>query len=275
MSLVATLTTRGLIPKVVEWTDYEIVTGSHSYGVATKDSDRDVVSVTIPPKTEIFPHLMGEIAEINVTVRHKFRSFQKHHMLVDGIKTDLTITSFQHFLNSLFPNNPNIVDMMFAPDDCVIHASKAFREFLSYRRAILTQESFLRFRKYGASQIYKLQNIKSHNNRTELVEKHGYDVKYAYHAFRLFSQARQIATEGDLNLRDPQRIATMRYIREGAYSLEEFHSLMKEEGDKLRAAEESCRLPKKIDKIMARDIIYRTLEVKFGSLEGLVSKCLS
>lgn len=77
--------------------------------------------------------------------------------------------------------------------------------------------------------------------RPELVERHGFDVKFAYQALRLGFQGYELITTGNITLpmRDQER-ETLLALRRGQIDLTECLELINNAEDMLRAAVDEC-----------------------------------
>jgi uncharacterized protein len=132
MSTLQRLTDRGLI-KPPRWlpgsVQYETIMGSVAYGVSSDTSDVDVCGWAIPPKDDIFPHLRGEVPGFG-TPKPRFQQYQEHHVHDGdalgghGRDYDLTIYGIVKFFNLAMHNNPNIIDSLFTPVNCVLHSTR-------------------------------------------------------------------------------------------------------------------------------------------------------
>lgn len=199
---------------------YLTVTGSQAYGCADDDSDLDIYGFAVPPKEEVFPHLRGEIVGFG-KAGPRFEQWQQHHMKDTaarggrGQQYDVTVFSIVKFFQLAMENNPNMLDPLFTPDDCVLHATPVAELVRMNRRRFLHRGAYQKFKGYAASQLAKLKTKQPEagSRRAALVEQHGYDVKYAMHLCRLLIECEQILTEGDLDLR--RRSDFLRLVRSG------------------------------------------------------------
>ena len=80
------------------------------------------------------------------------------------------------------------------------------------RRLFLSKEAWKKFRGYAQAQLKKMNDKQPEGKRKEIVDRYGFDVKFAYHIIRLMDEAEQILLDGDLDLEgkgtdegDPQR----------------------------------------------------------------------
>jgi predicted nucleotidyltransferase len=132
MSTLQRLTDRGLV-KPPRWlpgnVQYETIMGSVAYGVSSDTSDVDVYGWAIPPKDDLFPHLRGEVLGFG-SPRPCFEQYQEHHiqdqdaLAGHGRTYDLTIYGIIKFFNLAMENNPNVIDSLFTPVNCVLHSTR-------------------------------------------------------------------------------------------------------------------------------------------------------
>ena len=160
------LTKRGLVRPPSFLNDnihYEAVMGSVCYGVSTEFSDFDVVGFCIPPKHVIFPHLNGEIQGFGKQGQ-KFNVYQQHHINDSdalngkGRVYDINIYSIVSYFQLCMDNNPNMLDSLFAPADCVLHCTKIGNMIRDKRRDFLHKGAWHRFKGYAFQQIKKMHN---------------------------------------------------------------------------------------------------------------------
>lgn len=139
--------------------------GSHAYGVAdtsvkSKMPDYDVYGWCVPPKDQIFVHLTGYIDGFG-TKPPQFEQYQQHHILDEdalgghGKVWDLSIFSIVKFFELCRQNNPNMIDSLFTPENCVIHATEIGQLVRDNRRLFLSKEAWKKFRGYAHSSIKK------------------------------------------------------------------------------------------------------------------------
>lgn len=137
---------------------YEVVMGSQAYGLADKEqSDTDIVSFCIPPKHYIFPHLSGFIPGFGPKPP-SFEQWQKHHICHEGREYDLTIYGIVKFFELCRQNNPNMVDALFVPENCIIHCTQVGRLVRDNRHLFLSKECWKKFRGYAWSQLKKARS---------------------------------------------------------------------------------------------------------------------
>ena len=208
---------------------YEVVTGSVAYGIANEDSDWDIYGFTIPPQEIVFPHLAGEIEGFG---RHKkrFEQFEEHHVedKNKGRLYDITIFNIVKFFSLCCEGNPNMVDTLFVPENCVLYATNIGKFVRENRRLFLHKGCFHKFKGYSFSQMHKmkLKQPEPGSNREELIKQFGFDVKFATHVVRLLLEVEQILTEGDIDLQRHRE--QLKAIRRGEWTeqqIEDFFAM--------------------------------------------------
>lgn len=245
---------------------YEVIMGSRAYGVADPtSSDYDIYGFAIPPKHYIFPHLAGYVLEFD-TNYPQFNQWEQSHVIDEssGKDFDFRIYNIVRYFRLCFDNNPNMIDSLFVPEFCIKHITPAGQLIRDNRKLFLSKRCWTKFRGYAASQFHKIENKQPTGARKELVEKYGYDIKFAYHIIRLLREAEQILTEGDLQL--DQSNDELKAIRAGEWS---YDRLCKEFEVRKLAMEEiisKSPLREEPDRDKIRELLLECLELHYGKL---------
>jgi predicted nucleotidyltransferase len=257
---------------------YETIMGSHAYGVADtsvrdKIPDFDVYGFAVPPKAMIFKHLTGWIPGFGPEPPG-FDQWQKHHIMDKsghagkGKEWDLSIFGIVKYFELLRQNNPNMIDSLFTPENCIVHCTQVGRMVRDGRRLFLSKECWKKFRGYAHAQLRKMNDKEPVGKRKEIIAKHGYDVKFAYHIIRLFDEVEQIMLEGDLDLQRARE--PMKAIRRGDWTADEVRTWAMEKEVVLEKAYTECKLPERPPVEPLRQLLYNCLEEHYGSLDGCV-----
>jgi len=174
----------------------EVGSGVHGVAIAGTD-DHDEMGVYIEPP-ECVIGLAGQ---------------QKHYVSrtqPDGHRsgpgdTDLVMYSLRRYLSLAAAGNPTVLTPLFAPEPSVYAMTELGAELRDMRAAFLSRQALRRFLGYLDGQTERLQGRgNTRVNRPELVERYGYDVKYASHALRLALQGIEIAEHARLTLPMPE-----------------------------------------------------------------------
>lgn len=171
------------------------VVGSTSLGTAIPGTDdRDEMGVCVEP----IDHVAG--------LEHFEHYIQRDQP--EGVRSqpgdlDLTIYSLRKFCRLVAQGNPSVLILLWLPEYVVM--TDIGRRLLEIRKAFFSAESGKRFLGYLLSQRAALVGDRSPKvQRPELVERFGYDTKFAMHALRLGYQGIHMLTEEQIVLPIPE-----------------------------------------------------------------------
>lgn len=202
------------------------VVGSTAHGTGLDgQEDRDEMGVFIEPA--------ANVCGLN-SVDHYI-----HRTAGEGNRSgpddlDLTLYSLRKFCRLAVQGNPSVLVLLWLPD--YLTCTPLGQELVTLRSAFLSREAGARFLGYLVSQKMKLTGERSRTvNRPELVEKYGYDTKFAMHALRLGLQGVEYMTESQITMPipEPDR-TTLRAVRSGQVSFAEALSLIENAEKRLR-----------------------------------------
>jgi predicted nucleotidyltransferase len=253
---------------------YETLMGSVAYGVSGDTSDMDVYGFAIPPRDELFPHLRGDILGFG-TPRQRFTQYQEHHLhdpaalAGHGRSHDLTIYNIVDYFQLVMKNNPNLIDSLFTADTCVLHITRIGQMVRQERRSFLHRGCWHTFKGYAYRQLTRMAGTRRRTGkRKQLVEQHGYDVKFAYHLVRLLNEVEQILTEGDLDLmRNREQLKS---IRRGEWTEEQVRDYFTRKEAELEGLYQNSKLPTGPDEARVKRLLLHCLEEHYGSLDRSV-----
>jgi len=275
-SVVQQLTQRGLLrPPAFLPTNmmYETLMGSVAYGVSGDTSDRDVYGFAIPPREHLFPHLAGEIAGFG-RPHPRFENFQVHHvrdpdaLAGKGCEYDFSIYGIPRFFTLCMECNPNMIDSLFTPQDCVLHLTRVGSLVRERRQLFLHKGVWTRFKAYAYAQLHKLRTKNPEGKRQQLVEQFGFDVKYAYHVVRLLYECEQLLQFADMDLRRDRE--HLKAIRRGEVSEADLRAWAASKETQLEALVSRSPLPDQPDEPAIRRLLLECLEEHYGSLDKVV-----
>lgn len=169
--------------------------GSQLYGTALEDTgDNDEMAIYIDSPESVLGFLPRREDYVWRTAGEGERSGPED--------TDFISYSLQKYLKLATNGNPTMLLPLFAPDDMLLNCTEYGRELRALRSHFLSQKAVHRFLGYMRSQKERMlgQSKRHVPNRPELIEKHGYDTKYASHALRLSYQGLEMAKYGTLTL---------------------------------------------------------------------------
>lgn len=254
---------------LIDNTLYLTIMGSQAYGVSTDASDCDVYGFTIPPKEDIFPHLRGEIEGFG-RQKQRFETWQQHH--VDDKEArkqyDFQVYSIVRYFSLCMDNNPNMIDSLFTPVNCVLHSTQVAEMIRENRKMFLHKGSWPKFKGYAYSQMHKMDIKEPEGHRKEMVEKFGFDVKFAYHVVRLLNEVEQILIEGDLDLQRNRE--QLKAIRRGEWTKEQINQYFTDKEKSLEDTYTKSTLPWGPDEGKIKELLLKCLEHHYGSLDKVI-----
>jgi predicted nucleotidyltransferase len=271
-STVERLTRLGLIdppPFVVSNTMYETIMGSVAYGVSDDLSDFDTLGFCIPPKDMLFPHLAGEIEGLG-RQKKRFMGYQQHHVKDQGREYDLNIYNIASYFHLCMECNPNMIDSLFTPTNCVLHCTKVGNMVRDRRKLFLHKGAWHKFKGYAYSQLHAMdsKNPEVGSKRSIIRERYGYDVKFAYHVVRLIGEVEQILVEGDIDLQRNRE--QLKAIRRGEVPQEAIRAYFSEKEASLEKLYHESKLPYSPDEKAIRTLLMECLEEHYGNLSDAV-----
>jgi predicted nucleotidyltransferase len=249
---------------------YLTIMGSMAYGVSVDDSDRDIYGFAMPPIDSIFPHLAGHIPGFG-PAPNRFEQWQEHHLLMGVVNYDFSVYSIVKFFHLCAENNPNMIDSLFTPRTCIIHATEIANQVRERRREFLHRGAVHKFRGYAYAQMHKIRtktNPQSEKRKAD-VAAHGYDLKFAYHVVRLINECIQILKTGDLDLQKDNEI--LKSVRRGEWTLERLESWFEETEKTLEAIAAESKLPHKPNMGVLTELLMNCIESHYGTVSKLVT----
>lgn len=270
MNLIERLHSKGLIkppPFVIGGTQYLTLMGSVAYAVSSDTSDMDIYGFCIPPKDVIFPHLSGYIPGFGKQP-DRFDQFQQHHIVDKEArkKYDFNIYNIVKFFNLVMDNNPNMIDSIFTSHECVLESTKIANHVRDNRKLFLHKGSWHRFKGYAYEQLKHLKHKKPNpeSARYWMIEKYGFDVKFAYHVVRLLNEVEQIMIEHDLDLK--RNNDQLKAIRSGEWTLQQIEDYFTHKEKALEQVYLDSKLRKYPEEESIKKILLECLEEYFGNI---------
>lgn len=128
------------------------VSGSHSYGMSTENSDLDMRGIIIPPK-EYFLGL-SNFEQTNIMTDLELNINFKY----DKTKpSDIQRLSLIKFVSLALDCNPNIIEQLFVPDDCILLMTDYWKQILNIKNDFLSTRAFYSFSGYAFSQLSRIK----------------------------------------------------------------------------------------------------------------------
>lgn len=227
----------------------EAVVGSTLFGTQSKysASDTDLLGVTI----ERIDEAMGFSTKDTWTYTTK----KEGERSKDG-DVDSTVYGLKKFLSLALKNNPTIISALFIPDKFIKYKTSEWDELVDLTDSIVCKRAYFPFSGYMRQQYERLIGERGQKNvtRPELVEKFGYDTKYAGHVIRLGYQGIELLKTGKITLPMPKKERqTVINIRNGQYFLDKIDAMIKDIEKELYEAYIDSKLPEEPDSKKVED----------------------
>lgn len=248
-------------------THYLTITGSIAYGCNEGYSDFDVSGFCLPPLHNIFPHLNGEIPGFGTQIQ-RFEQWQEHHLEFKKVEYDFTVYSIVKYFQLVMDGNPNMIDSLFTADDCVLHCTIIGQMVRDNKHIFLSKNIWPKFRGYARSQLHKIQSKNPEGKRRAIVEKFGYDVKYAYHLVRLLLECEQLLSLGTMDLRRDKHV--YKSIRRGQWKIEEIFNFFNDKSVYLEKLAQETELPKKPNQDAIKQLLIQCIEYAYGNISHAI-----
>lgn len=123
----------------VNYRIFEGIAGSHLYGMATPESDMDTRGVCLPPQRVMLD---------------PFMKFEIQDAFGDE---DRTLYSLAKFFALCADNNPNILELLFVPEEYVLYQTKEWSKVVKHRHLFLSKNIKSRFLGYAMSQLKAIE----------------------------------------------------------------------------------------------------------------------
>jgi len=132
---------------------------------------------------------------------------------------DVTTYSLHRWGELIRKGNPAILHYLFAPN--VLSSSDTWERFIgSHRDRLISKRAASQYLGFAASQRMRLtgeRGMGRHGQRPDLIEKYGFDVKFAMHYVRLLGECRELLRERRVTLPRPEKELLID-IRTGKYT---------------------------------------------------------
>ena len=189
--------------------------GSTAHGMGTGADDLDLMGVYI----ETPDQLLG----IAPHSEHYVSRTQPEGARSGPGDVDLTMYSLRKYLRLATAGNPTVLAALYG--STVHHTTELGNRLRELAPAIVSRRAGHRFLGYLDGQLERMRGGGKQSrmpSRPELVERHGYDTKYAGHALRLGMQGVELIDTGRLTMPMTGGMLSMcRAMREGTFTRQE------------------------------------------------------
>lgn len=225
--------------------------GSELHGAKVPDGsdDTDIYGIFMePPEKKIgidaYEHFVWSTA-----------SSSRKNMAGD---TDITLYSLGKWATLACKGNPSVLHFIFAKN--LLETPKGYRDtwfhsVLAQRQIYLAASHASSFIGYAYAQFLRFTGERNRNvNRPELVEKYGYDTKYAMHIIRVLSEGIELMKTGTITLPNPRKNELVA-IRTGEWTSDRVIEESKKLLDEMAVLKETSVLQPKINRDAVSQVI--------------------
>ncbi len=221
------------------------VGGSYAYGTATKNSDVDIRGVYLNSLSEYYGLNWSD------------------EITIPGVK-DSKLFSAKKFVQLALKGNPNILELLSMPQDCVLVTSLGFDHFHQHRNDLISKAVANPYIGFVTSQLRRMTHFdqdktQPEGNRAVLIHKYGYDTKNVMHAIRLCRNGVELLSRGFMDVRRPDYEYLLEVLN-GKYGVKEAGNAITVELAKLRAAEARSTLQDTPNRAVFNILLQRVVE---------------
>jgi predicted nucleotidyltransferase len=130
---------------------YEVIAGSHAYGTNIPTSDKDTRGIFLPSKED-------HISFIDIPEQ------------ANDTKSDIVFYSLKRFFNLVNTANPNIIELLWIPESCIINKNPVLDPLFENRKIFITRKAYMSHFCYAEAQIKKAKgaNKRVNNPKSEI-----------------------------------------------------------------------------------------------------------
>ncbi len=221
--------------------------GSRVHGLHPDDGteDEDQMAIVVEPLEVSGVSLHDRFSRKGFSYRTAVIRERRENVRSRAGDLDLVYYGLRKFVHLALKSNPTVLIPLFSQDHQII--TLAGQQLQDLASKFVSQECYGAFRGYMHNQRERLEGRRGGKdvNRPELVERYGFDTKYAMHACRLAFQGTEILSTGRLSLpmKDEPRTWLLR-VRRGEIPLAEVIEQMTDLESNLESAKKRSPLQK-------------------------------
>lgn len=216
------------------------VGGSWSYGTSRPESDVDLRGVFIHP-TDKFLSYKRPADDSQQYVGWAYSIAEANGFPSTNVEEhDTHFFSLQKFLHLAAKCNPNVMDLLFMPEDCVLYTTTAWVRIQDMREKFLSQKIVSPLIGFAASQVKLVRKYTREDGSKD--HRRG---KAIMHGYRLMHMGLTFVNEGRYVVR--QDTDFLNEMRGSEMSVEEFEVEMERLASEIKEAAKESPLPEEPD----------------------------
>ncbi|MGY1651433.1 nucleotidyltransferase domain-containing protein [Geodermatophilus sp. SYSU D01119] len=250
----------------------QVGSGVHGTSVAGQD-DRDEMGICLEPPefvtgTGRVPAGLSTTATVPFEQYHRHTAWDRPGGLANRSGAgdlDVVVYSARKWARLALGGNPTVLLLLFVPDEEVVVRTETGAELVAHADRFVSRLAADRFLGYLRAQRAAMTGARP--GRAELVDAHGFDVKFATHALRLGLQGVELLRTGRITLPvpEPDR-AYLRRVRRGEVPLAEVVAAVDDAEARLVALRDSPAVPPLPDRAWVDGWLHRAHLAYWASL---------
>ncbi len=209
---------------------FECIAGSRAYGTANANSDQEARGIFAVPARE-YLNLARPVDQVS------------------DERGNVVYYSLRLVIELLSQANPNILELLFMPDDCVVKTSPEMQQLIAVRDLFVSKECADTHAGYAMSQIKK---ARGQQERGDL----DFDAKNMMHTVRLLMSGRSLMATGRPIVRFMgAELELLLTIRAGRRSFEDIVTIAEAILDECERLKQSVSLPDRCDPAAASRLL--------------------
>ncbi len=220
--------------------------GSHCHGTNVTGSDEDIRNIVIPSLDYFFGLKKFEVKD--------------YIYKIDG--NDVEYWDIIKLVELLIKGNPSAMNILFVNKKDILYNDEIGLELLNFKENFLSKKIIDACVGYTVSQIHKVEIGRGtkEGNRTEIINKFGYDVKFMSHAYLMTCIAIELIKTNTYHaLRPPEEQNFIKSMRVGQVPLEEARKRIESNLKTIKMIESVCKLPEQVDEEKVNKFITELL----------------
>lgn len=204
---------------------FECIAGSRAYGTANANSDEDTRGIFAIPARD-------------------YLNLERPPDQVSDERGNVVYYSLRRVIELLTQANPNILDLLFMPEDCVLKTSPEMQQLIASRDIFVSKQYADTHAAYAMSQLKKARGQRD------------FDTKSMMHTVRLLMSARSVMATGQPMVRfTGAELELLLTIRVGRRSFEEIMTIAEAILDECERLKRSAQLPERCDPATASRLL--------------------
>ena len=231
--------------------------GSRATGTAHEGSDHDLLGPYIPSREALYGLDDAPSGTFRIHRDGSITHVSSNAARAEGTDVEVKLYPLRKFASRAADGDLNTLSTLWATRDLLAHDRAEGIMLREGRELFLSRRAVRRSLEYARSQQVALTGAhRGRSTRAELVEKYGYDTKYAVHMIRALLTGLDLAREHTFHLpMRPEHIDILSEIRDGLWPLSDILTYADTLEHQLIDDMEQSRLPEAVD----HDAINRLL----------------